>query len=282
MEDETRVRLLLGLATMAYRQGDHPAAIAASDDAADLTMRLGGVADRFQDLKLRAGRALETGKLDEAEVLYREAFGAAVEVDNGVGMSSCRLNLATIANQTGRHEGADSLLQENLPFVRGRGQSRCEAFTLMALAETAVFRKLPEPAAEWATSGARRALGFGEESLAAYCLDVAAAALAEEGRARSGSHDPRRDGARTGAPRDGARRRREGDERTRAGRDTAGAGRRRIGARLVAEEADFDLAQALEASLLRTARASAAPRRRVRPRPRSPRHRWAAVRCRAS
>ena len=49
------------------------------------------------------------------------------------------------------------------------------------LAETAVLRKLPEPAAEWATSGARRALGFGEESLAAYCLDVAAAALAEEG-----------------------------------------------------------------------------------------------------
>jgi uncharacterized membrane protein len=114
-------------------------------------------------------------------VLYREAFAAAVEVENGVGMSSCRLNLATIANQTGRHEGADSLLQENLPFVRGRGQSRCEAFTLMGLAETAVYRKLSEPAAEWATSGVRRALGFGEESLAAYCLDVAAAALAEEG-----------------------------------------------------------------------------------------------------
>ena len=181
VEDETRVRLLLAVATMVYRQGDHPAAIAASDEAADLAMRLGGVADRFQDLKLRARRALETDKLDEAEVLYRQAFDAAVEVDNGVGMSSCRLNLATIANQTGRYEGADSLLQENLPFVRGRGQSRCEAFTLMGLAETAVFRRLPEPAAEWAISGARRALGFGEESLAAYCLDVAAAALAEEG-----------------------------------------------------------------------------------------------------
>jgi predicted ATPase/class 3 adenylate cyclase len=180
-EDETRVRLLLALATIAYRQGDHPAAIAASDEAADLTMRLGGVTDRFQDLKRRAGRAWETGELDEAEVLYREAFGAAVEVDNGVGMSSCRLNLAAIANQTGRHEGADSLLQENLPFVRGRGQSRCEAFTLVSLAETAVYMELPEPAAEWASSGARRALGFGEESLAAYGLDVVAAALAVEG-----------------------------------------------------------------------------------------------------
>jgi hypothetical protein len=51
----------------------------------------------------------------------------------------------------------------------------------MGLAETAVYLRLPEPAAEWATSGARRALGFGEESLAAFCLDVAAAALAGEG-----------------------------------------------------------------------------------------------------
>jgi predicted ATPase/class 3 adenylate cyclase len=181
VEDEMRVRLLLALAAMAYRQGDHPAAIAASDEAADLTMRLGGVTDRFQDLKLRAGRAWETGMLDEAEVLYHQAFDAAVEVDNGVGMSSCRLNLAALSNQTGRHDRADSLLQENLPFVQGRGQSRCEAFTLMGLAETAVYRMLPEPAAEWAVSGARRALGFGEESLAAFCLDVAAAALAEEG-----------------------------------------------------------------------------------------------------
>ena len=41
VEDETRVRLLLAVATMAYRQGDHPVAIAASDDAADLAMRLG-------------------------------------------------------------------------------------------------------------------------------------------------------------------------------------------------------------------------------------------------
>ena len=248
VEDETRVRLLLAVATMAYRQGDHPAAIAASDEAADLAMRLGGVADRFQDLKLRAARALETDKLDEAEVLYRQAFDAAVEVDNGVGMSSCRLNLATIANQTGRYEGADSLLQENLPFVRGRGQSRCEAYTLMGLAETAVFRKLPEPAAEWATSGARRALGFGEESLAAYCLDVAAAALAEEGErdraaAILGSTERARD--RLGMAL---------DDEEKAMRDRAlGAIRPALDdtelERAVARGTDLDLAQALELAL---------------------------------
>ena len=177
-EDETRLRLLSALAAMAYRQGDHVAAIAASDGAADLTMRLGGVADRFQDLKLRALRAWETGKLDEAEAIYGQALDTAIEVDNGVGISSCRLNLATLANQRGLYERANALLHENLPFVRGRGQSRCEASTLASLAETAVFQGLPREAISWALSGAERASGFREESLTAYCLDVAAAGLA--------------------------------------------------------------------------------------------------------
>jgi len=181
VEDETRVRLLSALATMAYRQGDHSAAIAASDGAAELAMRLGGVTDRFQDLKLRARRAWETGKLDEAVALYRQALDAATEVDNGVGISACRLSLAALANQAGQHERADEILHENLPFVRGRGQSRCEAFTLAGLGQTAILRAFPREAADWAVSGAERALGFRERSLMAYCLDVAATAFAEEG-----------------------------------------------------------------------------------------------------
>ena len=181
VRDVTRVRLLSALATVAYRQGDHVASIAASDEAADLVMELGGVADRFQDLKFQAARAWEGGNLDEAESLYERALQTAIEVDNGVGTSACRLNLATIANQRGRYERASEILHENLPFVRGRGQSRCEAFTLTGLAETAVFQELPAEAAGWAVSGAERASAFREESLTAYCLDVTAAALAEEG-----------------------------------------------------------------------------------------------------
>ena len=181
VEDETRVRLLSALAAMAYRQGDHVAAIAASDGVADLVMRLGGVTDRFQDSKRKAVVAWEAGQLDEAEALYDQALATAIEVDNGVGISSCRLNLAALANERGRYGRADALLHENLPFVRGRGQSRCEAFTLAGLAETAVFQELPHEAAGWAVSGAERASGFREESLTAYCLDVAATGLAEEG-----------------------------------------------------------------------------------------------------
>lgn len=181
LEDETRVRLLGALATAAYRQGDHAASIAAADEAADLVMQLGGVADRFRDLKHRAERAWESGSLDEAKALYREALVTATEVDNGVGISSCRLNLATLAHQQGRYEQADELFNENLRFVRGRGQSRCEATTLAGLGETAIFRGLPREAVAWAVAGARRASGFGEASLTVYCLDIAAAGLAEEG-----------------------------------------------------------------------------------------------------
>jgi predicted ATPase/class 3 adenylate cyclase len=181
IEDERRVRLLVALAAVAYRQGDHIAAIAASDGVAELVMRLGGVADRFQDLKRKAQVAWEAGQLDDAEALYDQALVTAIEVDNGVGISSCRLNLAALANERGRYGRADELLHENLPFVRGRGQSRCEAFTLAGLAETAVFQEQPHEAAGWAVSGAERASGFREESLTAYCLDVAATGLAEEG-----------------------------------------------------------------------------------------------------
>ena len=94
VRDVTRVRLLAALAAVAYRQGDHLASIAASDEAADLVMELGGVADRFQDLKFQASRAWESGDLDGAEALYERALGTAIEVDNGVGISACRLNLA--------------------------------------------------------------------------------------------------------------------------------------------------------------------------------------------
>jgi predicted ATPase/class 3 adenylate cyclase len=180
-EDAIRVRLLVATAATAYRLGDHAAAIEASDAAADLAMRLGGVTDRFQDLRRQAGEAWRAGDRDEAERVYLQAIEAAVEVNNGVGISACRLSLSWLANETGRHERAESLLQDNLRFVRGRGQSRCEAFTLAGLAETALLTNQPAEAAGWAVGAATRALGFGEESLAAYCLDIAAAALAEEG-----------------------------------------------------------------------------------------------------
>ena len=53
-EDDTRRRLLSGLATIAYRQGDHEVAVSASDEAASLAMRLVGVTDRFSASNARS------------------------------------------------------------------------------------------------------------------------------------------------------------------------------------------------------------------------------------
>jgi hypothetical protein len=83
-----------------------------------------------------------------------------------------------MANQQGRHDEADDLLAENLPFVRGLGQIRCEGFTLAFMADTSVRRgHLPECAAP-ALLGATRALQIGDTYLAAWCLDLFAAAVA--------------------------------------------------------------------------------------------------------
>jgi hypothetical protein len=92
--------------------------------------------------------------LTAAEPLYEEALIAAREDDNGVAMSSCRINLAYIANRTGRHERAKQLLSENLPFVRSRGQARCEATSLVNLAETLNYLERPAEAIDYAVAAA--------------------------------------------------------------------------------------------------------------------------------
>jgi predicted ATPase/class 3 adenylate cyclase len=183
-EDVTRRRLLSALGTVAYSQGDHAVAVAASDEAASLAMRLAGVTERFQVLKTQATAALRRSDLETAERLYEEALAVAMDVDNGVGTSACRLNLTYVANKTGRHDRAEALLAENLPFVRSKGQTRCEAYTLAGMAETAVYRGRMEDAAEDALGGARRALLIGDKPLAAATLDLFAASAAARGDAR--------------------------------------------------------------------------------------------------
>ena len=153
-QDETQRRLFAGLAVVAYMQGDYAAATEAADAAADLAIRLGPAIGRYAGLREQARAALMHDDFATAEPLYADALTAAREDDNGVGMSSCRINLAYIANRTGRHERAEALLAENLPFVRGRGQARCEATSLVGLAETFSYLGRPGEAIEHAVAAA--------------------------------------------------------------------------------------------------------------------------------
>jgi predicted ATPase/class 3 adenylate cyclase len=183
-EDDTRRRLLSALGTIAYAQGDHLAAVAASDEAAAVATRLGGATERFDLLREHAIAALRNNDLESAEALFRERLTLAIAVDNGVGMSACRLNLASIANKTGRHDRAETLLAENLPFVRSRGQARCEAHTLAQIAETTLFRDRAQDGAEDALLGATRARQIRDKPLTVYCLELFAVAAAARGDAR--------------------------------------------------------------------------------------------------
>lgn len=183
-EDDTQRLLLSALGTIAYGQGDYETAIAASDDAAALATRLGGATERLDLLREQCLAALRKGDLEAAETLFRERLAEAIAVDNGVATSSCRLNLAAIANKTSRHELADAFLAENLSFVRGKGQARCEAYTLAGLAETSVHRGRPGDAADHALGGARRAREIGDKPLLAAALDLVAASTAARGDVR--------------------------------------------------------------------------------------------------
>jgi tetratricopeptide (TPR) repeat protein len=180
-QDRTRQRLLSALGCIAYAQGDHMEAVGASDEAASLAMQLGGGTERFALLQAAATAAVAREDLKAAEALLRDALDVAIAVDNGVGTSWCRLNLALVANKTGRHDQADELLAENLPFVRAKGQTRCEGYTLCNMAETVVRRGPPGDCAQPALLGARRALQIGDKPLAVNCLELFAVAAAAGG-----------------------------------------------------------------------------------------------------
>lgn len=185
VQDDTRRRLLAGLATVAYEQGDHEVAVRAADEAAALAMQLSGVTERFQLLRDQARAAGMKGDVETAEDLWSQALAAAIEADNGVGISACRLNLAGLAAANGRYERAEELARENLQFVRARGQTRCEAYTLSALAEAQVYRDRAADAGGYAVDGARRASQISNTSLQIFCLETAAAATAARSDPRS-------------------------------------------------------------------------------------------------
>jgi predicted ATPase/class 3 adenylate cyclase len=184
VQDVTRQRLLSAQASVARMQGDYMVAQAASDEAGSLAMALAGEMELYESLRARASAARSRDDLRAAEALLHEALGVALAAGNGVGTSGARLNLVVIANLEGRHDEADDLLTENLPFVRGLGQIRCEGATLGWMAETSMRRgRLPDCAAP-ALLGATRGLQIGDKYLAAWCLDLFAAAVAAAGDQR--------------------------------------------------------------------------------------------------
>ena len=153
-EDDTRRRLLSGLAILAYMAGDYAASTVAADDAAALATQLGPSTDRTAELRAQIAAAMAHDDLATAEPLYEELLAVARADDNGVRTSACRINLAYIANRTGRHERAEALMLENLPFVRSRGQARCEATTLVTLAETTTFLDRPAASVDYSVAAA--------------------------------------------------------------------------------------------------------------------------------
>ncbi len=136
-------------------------------------------------LRDEANAALLRGDNDIAEALFTERLPITLAARNWVAASSCRINLALIANRTARHEQARALLAENLPFVRARGQSRCEATTLAGLAETSVRAGRPLAGTDDALAAAGLAFEIRDWPLAVFALEALAASAAAAGEGRA-------------------------------------------------------------------------------------------------
>ncbi len=173
-----------GSTRLLHQVGDAAYAAALSEHRSILRPAVG----RYAGLRDRARAAMMRDDLTAAEPLFEEALVAAREDNNGVGMSSCRINLAYIANRTERHERAEALLGENLPFVRSRGQARCEAGTLVALAETFSYLDRPVAAVEHAMAAAEVAPRAADPMLLVEDLRWYAAAATRLGEAERAAH----------------------------------------------------------------------------------------------
>ena len=169
------------LAQTCYAQGDHETATVLSDEVAKLATELGGAPDRWTELREMGFDALDNGRLDEAASLFRERLEMAIALDNGVGTSACRINLALIETRRSRFDEAEDWLNVNLPFVRSRGQARCEANTMAGLAATRLYQSSPEQGGDYALLAAVRSAQINDQPLTAYCLDLFAAATAAQG-----------------------------------------------------------------------------------------------------
>ncbi len=184
-EDNVRRRLLSGLAMLAYMAGDYATATVAADDAAALATQLGPSIDRTAQLRTQIAAAMAHNDYAIAEPLYEELLEVARADGNGVRTSACRINLAYIANRTGRHERAEALMLENLPFVRSRGQARCEATTLVTLAETNTYLDRPAMSVDYAVAAAEVAPRAADAALLVEDLRWYAAAACRLGEAET-------------------------------------------------------------------------------------------------
>jgi predicted ATPase/class 3 adenylate cyclase len=183
--DGTQRRLYSALGQIAYALGDHEAAVRATDKAGVLAAEPAGVGERLAHLREQAIAAVRRGDVAAAEAAFTERLQLALAAGNGVSASSCRLNMASIANATHRPDRAQWLLDENLPFVRARGQARCEAHTLVGMAQTAIVRGRPQEADETTLPAVRLAFAIGDAPLTAFCLETLAVAAADRGDLRA-------------------------------------------------------------------------------------------------
>ena len=181
--DTTRRDLLGTLGVIAYAQGDHTTAVERSDEAALLSVELDADSDRYVQLREPINAAMHKNDFDTAEPLYRERLALAIAMDNGVGTSACRINLAYIANRRREYDTAEAFMEENLPFVRSRGQTRCEATTLSTLAVTKLYTGHADQSADDALLAAVRAHQIADPALTIASLELVAASAAALGQA---------------------------------------------------------------------------------------------------
>jgi predicted ATPase/class 3 adenylate cyclase/Tfp pilus assembly protein PilF len=144
------VRVLDGITSLAFRQGDDEVALKTAEEALPLARDVGDPGEIMSATTNLANALSSAGRLEEAGIRYDEAIALARPSDSPVMLSTGLVNRADFLLIAGRYEQATTALREALEVARSQGVTGAETVALINLATASYHLGRDEDAARYA------------------------------------------------------------------------------------------------------------------------------------
>ena len=127
-------RLLDGLTSLAYRQGEDELALRTAEEAVPFARSMGDLREIFTATTNLANALSSMGRLDEAGTRYDEALALARGSDSLLMLATALVNRGDLSVTAGRYEEATAFLREALEVSRIHGITGAQTVSLINLA----------------------------------------------------------------------------------------------------------------------------------------------------
>ena len=173
-----RIRVLDGLSSLAYRQGEHAFALQVAEEALPLARASGSDREMISAVTNVADALSGLGRLDEAIEGFSEAVDIARRLGEPMRIAMALVNRGDMATIAGRYEDAITYLREAYDYATEQGVPGASAVALIDLANASFMLGRDEDAEQFARDGAH---GFDVSDSEAIALLVLAGVAQRRG-----------------------------------------------------------------------------------------------------